>query len=360
MAYLRQTGWAPVADGADEKWRVFTRSIDAGPVRLEVPLLSEATNYDRAVEELLHNLELLERRAMSAILVDISGSSQDRVRIGVRGPTTAGGRVDVATGARIYNAARDLVLAAACSTIEARAVYGRRKPEAAMEYLRTASFGQSEVGSYVLTVETSIPPRLLGASDAADPDPPFERRVTLVFAEAVAAARAALAEAAATASIEPFRRHVEHGVSANLCEALSGLSVPGHSLALSFALAPVRPAPQPATRTIEFGADAGDLLHEAAKRLRAESPWADAEIEGPILKLESADPTQGGDVLIVAEIEGRMRRVRVHRDQASYQTALAAHGGQRIVRCRGELVREGIALVLRNATDFSFVADDNT
>ena len=55
------------------------------------------------------------------------------------------------------------MLAAACAAIEPRAVYAARKPERAMAYLRQIRLGPTEAGSFVVTVESPVAPRLLQA-----------------------------------------------------------------------------------------------------------------------------------------------------------------------------------------------------
>ena len=50
--------------------------------------------------------------------------------------------------------ARDLVLAAACAAITKRAYFATRKPTKATDYLSRVRMGQTERGSYVLTIRS--------------------------------------------------------------------------------------------------------------------------------------------------------------------------------------------------------------
>jgi hypothetical protein len=58
--------------------------------------------------------------------------------------------------------------------IDPRPVFPKRKPEDAMDLLDRARFGQTEVGSFVLTLECTIAPRLQQPllADEGDEDAP--------------------------------------------------------------------------------------------------------------------------------------------------------------------------------------------
>lgn len=359
MGYMRQEGWRLVRAG--DIWCVFAREIQGEEVELDVPQRSTAGDYPRAVRELLANLEIVERRPAAQILRDILSTTVDLVRLGLKGQATEDGRASIEADVRIREAARELVLSAACASITPKPVYGKRKPEQAMKHLELARFGTSEVGSYVVTIETPIPPKLQATLQPdEDPEPPYERRVGLVMARAVAAAHSAAQESAASGSLDPFTRRVQDGVSANLCDALATLleSASAQTLSVRFSFASVRPTHEPVPRHTEISADARPILRSVATELRARSPWTDFEVEGPVQMLDSSDPSQGGVAVVLAKIDGRHRKVSVRLDPSDYQEAIRAHGERRLVRCAGELVHQGRNFELRNARDFTRIAED--
>lgn len=245
MAYLRAQGWQQVR--TDSKWSVFARNIQGESVEFEVPLLEEAPDYPRRITELLWNLERAESRPAWRILRDMRACTLDILRIAVQGASaTEDGRISMESGARLFVQARELLLAADCAALERRAVQARRKPEQAMEYLRQVRLGPTEASSFVITVESSIAPKLQEVPALVeDPHPPYERLVMRTLAQALSGARMALSDTAASGSLEPFLQRVSVGVSANPCEAVAGLLVEGEAqlLTFDFQFAPARPAP---------------------------------------------------------------------------------------------------------------------
>lgn len=294
------------------------------------------------------------------VLRDVRSSSLDVVRLAIEGSSTRDGRIPVEAGRRVYEAARDLLLAAACSVIDPRPVFAQRKPDEAMSLLGRARFGQTEVGSFVLTMECSIAPRLQQTllaeqeADSDDAEAPFERKTCLQLARALQAAEGATRESAASGMLEPFRQRAKDGVSANLCEALAEIleATSAETLRAGFSFAPARPLRAAAPRIIAFSSDTAAILREGATRLRAEASYPATEIVGTVVKLDSHDAAAGGEAVLRVDFEGRIRQVKVKLDAAAYQVAIAAHSDRSLVRCTGDLAREGRSWVLRNARDF--------
>lgn len=358
-AYLRQQGW--VLEKATAEWAEYTREVHGERVILEVPLKAAARDYSRVFAMLLDDLSRLEARTPSAVLRDIKAAAADIVRLAIGSSLTRDGRIPVDAGQRVYGAARDLLLAAACSVIDPRPVFANRKPDEAMRLLERARFGQTEVGSFVLTMECAIAPRLqqtfLGVDDG--PDEPFERRTCIKLAQALQGADAATRESSASGTLDPFKSRAQLGVSANLCEAVAEVieATSADVLDASFSFAARRPLAASVPRQVVFSSDTAPILREAAARLRDETTYPETEVTGPVVKLDSTDPDRGGEVVLKAFIDGRYRSIWLALPSEPYQRAITAHGERLLVRCTGELAREGRSWVLRNARDFHALAD---
>lgn len=363
-AYLLQQGWT--LESASASWAVYLKrfdGFDGQPVKLEVPQQAAAPDYGRAFGHLIDDLARLEQRAPSSLLRDISASSVDVVRLAIEGSSTRDGRIPVEAGRRVYEAARDLLLAAACSVIDPRPVFVKRKPEDAMSLLGRARFGLAEVGSFVLTMECSIPPRLRHAAegDDGDPDAPLERKACVRLARALQAAEWATRQSGASGKIDPFRERTRDGVSANLCDGIAEIldATSADTLRAAFSFAPRRPLLAEVPRAIAFSSDTSGILREAAKRMREDASYPATEVFGTVVKLDSPNSAIGGEVVLRVEVpDGRLRRVRVVLDATPYQVAIEAHGARTLVRCVGDLAREGGSWVLRNPRDFAAAEQD--
>lgn len=345
--YLRSAGWAPIDAG--EAWARWKLDIDGRELVLTMPLRGHAPDYPRRFRELVDDLRRLEQRPAEQIVRDIRSSGSDVIRLRLRG-SSEHGRISVEQGARAFQRTRDLLLAAACAAVEKRPIYARRKPARALEYIQRTKFGPTEAGSFVLTIESSVPPQLVAPPGVQESEPePFERSVCLVLAEAASAARRIVDQLSVTGSYETAVSGVAHGVSSNLCEALAGLlddAGTSQSLELSFRWAAARPAPD-APRSVVFENDAARFLSVMGQTLREQSEIPDFELIGPVHKLASSAPDQGGEVVVVSMAEPLQgRKVRVALAGSAYLHAARAHADGLWISCEGELVRQGSAIVL--------------
>ncbi|HNH49764.1 MAG TPA: hypothetical protein PKY30_22160, partial [Myxococcota bacterium] len=221
-AWLRQAGWE--FRESTEMWAIFEADRLGDRVTIEVPQRSSAPDYPRVLGVLLRDLAVLEQRSEGSLLKDIHTATVDVVRLALEGQATRDGRIPVEAGRRVYGAARDLLLAAACSVVDPRAAYATRRSERALAVVDQARFGQTERGSFVITLETSVPPRLdAGLFDDGDPDAPLDRKTTIRLARAIAAAEVATRGSAASGTLAPYQERMREGVSANLCDALAEL-----------------------------------------------------------------------------------------------------------------------------------------
>ncbi len=222
-AYLRAKGWDPIP--ATPGMSIWQRRLGDEEFELVVPLESSVRDYALRMGEVLRTLAAVENRSQTDIYADLLTTFADVVRIRIDDPEAKDGTLSIEGHAQIAQKVRDLLLAAACSAIEHRAVWHTRKPAQALDRVRRLRIGQSERGSYVITVISAVSPALQMPS----PDRlfeaalPFERQVIQTLATTLAKLDTATEQAALSGQFESFELAVRDGVSANLCDAVAGL-----------------------------------------------------------------------------------------------------------------------------------------
>ena len=362
-AYLRSHGWRQTQriGGKGSVW--ITPSPSGEEFEILLPQDRHLRDYVPRMAEVLQILEVAEARSQPEILRDVVFSASDVIRVRLENGVVEGGSIPLEYGVRLIEETREIMLASACAALRPRAMYQSRKPARAMTYMSGLRMGQTEQGSFVLTVRSNVPPRLSSSRIAnlfpempeAAPSEPFERQVTLTFANALAAARDAVTQAGATGDLSPFIDAVDSGVSANLCAALAGLGMdtPTQDVTLDINWSPTRAVPEKTLSRFLFASDAFPILREAARLLREDIPQEDFELYGVVLAVRREDGAPTGRVTIRGYVEGSLRQVRVDMNEADYETAIEAHRKGLPVQCEGELLREGRTYLLRNPRNFT-------
>jgi hypothetical protein len=356
--YLRTRGWSEVRR-EQHRYSLWNRQDDRGIFEALLPLEHQFRDYKVRIAEMLSTLEIVERRSKIEILRDMMTTSSDVIRIRTEHDSKENS-IPLESGVALVKNARDLLLAAACSTVALRTYFPTRKPDEALKYLSNLRMGQTERGSFVITLLSPVTPDLkaLEYSDSTDP---FERRVTKTLMRALAALRDAAEQSAATGSIEPFETAISFGVSVNLCDALANLQeeTRADKLDIGISWAPVRAVHESTIQNrVTITKDAVPVMREASRFFKSVAAQEGVSLRGFITELHR-EPQGEGSVLIAGIVEGLLRNVRVTLPSSDYDRAILAHRDMIPVRCEGDLIREGRGYKLRNPRGFAIEAGDD-
>ncbi|AFK56872.1 hypothetical protein [Tistrella mobilis] len=339
-AYVRSEGWSRAAayglhgDVYTAPGRpdiILPRSEHladyAGHMTRLIRIFSEMTGYD----------DLTTYR-------ELSEADRDVIRIRSVG-LSEDGTLPLDRGVRMIEKARDLVLAAACATRSPQALYRAGANREAADYIKRVKLGQTEHGSYVLTLLAPVPPRLTPPQPLLDEtwdtpeEEPVERQVTQRLMAALIASRSAV-ERSTRGDAEAFEQAIGDGVSANLCEALAGLIDQSERLDIRLTWARTRPVPE-IHRDVSFSKTDAGVLSEAARIFRLRAPVPDVTLHATVHQLKRDQDDIDGVVTLKAVIEDALRSVTVVLDPANYRLAVRAHENQTPIVVTGDLERSG-------------------
>jgi len=265
-------------------------------------------------------------------------------------------------GVSVIQHARNLLLAAACSTVEPRPLHPTRKPARATEYLHGVRLGQTERGSFVATLLSPVSPLLVPPDEGLLPVPvevpdPFERRTVLTLMTGLRVTHSLATKASSdVGDLRDFEGAVAQGVSSNLCDALAGIGDEGErTFVVRASWSLTRPAlPHP---PITFDDDVLPVIGEAGRVLRETSPRPDATIVGQIVKLEQEAEDDPGRATISGVVDGDVRRATMRLAASDRALAVSAFEDRDTVSVTGELRREGRGYVLADVRDVRVVDD---
>lgn len=349
--YLLAHGWEP-----RRRTPMFSTwaspAANGGPAHLFLPLSREPRDYADRLEEFVMRLAAVERRDVEVVATNLRYAGADLVRIRLASPRVGSGELPIDDGRQLFGGARDLLLAAACAAVVKRPNYGSRAPRQATEYLDSVRLGQTEPGSYVVTVISDVAApqqESLIPDEAAHIDIPFERRVITRLAEALSAAQAAATQVLTdAAALSVFDEAVEEGVSANLCAAIATMSTehPAANVEVNIEWASSRPPTTEAPSAIAFAAGAVPVMREAVTYLRQLGPFDDETIEGFVSRLTRGNEEEIGTIVIDGLARGENRNVRVELPDEQYHLAVDAHRDRHPVRITGSLYKRGRSWVL--------------
>lgn len=335
-AYARAFGWIKAERYGDHSDVYASAELP----EIILPRHQRLADYASVVSQLI---EVFAKAADTDQLVlyrDLVTADRDVLR--VRAPDSEAGSVSVSDGVTLMHGARDMLLSAACSLSNPQPLYRTGANKEASEYLKQVRMGQTEHGSFVITLLSPVvpPPMQLGlVADWQYDDDPIERRITRRLVSALAAVREAT-EVTVAGDADAFSGAIEHGVSANLCEALVSVMEPFREIDVAVTWARTRPAPQ-ARDVVRFAGSDAPILREAARTFRSREPQPDIILVGFVRMLKRGEAERDGTVTLLTSIDGKNQSVTTVLKQSDYERAVLAHKERASVVVKGDLERVG-------------------
>jgi hypothetical protein len=356
-AFARGEGWSRTeAYGAHADVYVGT-----GHPEIILPRTDRLGDYASVVSRLVEEFAKATDRDELATYRDLIGADRDVVRVrSFSGEDD--GSVQVDAGVEIVAQARDMLLAAACAARNPQPFFRAGSNKEATDYMRRVKLGQTEHGSFVVTLLAPVPPLLQPAQLPLDQgwakieDEPMDRMVTRRLVEALEASRMA-AERALSGQPLAFDEAVGSGVSANLCEAVAGLIDQSQGLEIGVTWAKTRPTPE-AHRRIAFSKSDSEIFREAARTFRLRQPKENETLFGTVHKLKRDYVETEGEITLKAMVDGKPQSVSAKLDKAAYSVAIQANEAQRPVIMTGDLKRVGQRWRMENPTVREIPADE--
>ena len=323
-----------------------------------IPRNQEPRDYAGVVSTLIETFANVAGQDEMTVYRDLVTADRDVIRFCAI-DLDHSGSLPVAAGADLVCGARDMVLAAACSLKNPRPLYRSGANREANAYLEGVRLGQTDQGSFVITILSPVvsPPiqtSLLPEFDTRED--PIERRVTTRLAEALSATRRATDDTNA-GSPDAFLTAVHEGVSANLCDALATLTDTLSRLEISVVWARTYPKHEGRYFT-RFVSHDSPILREASRAFRSREPQPEITLFGLVHVLARGEMELDGTVSLRTSIEGNNQSVRAILPQSDYDRAIQAHRLRAPVVMQGDLERTGQRWRLLNASIKDVIMND--
>ena len=323
-AYARAAGWS-----AQERYGEHSDVYVAeGLPDIIIPRTDRLGDYASTVAEMIDVFAQVADQDELTIYRSLVTADRDVVR--VRVGESDDGSVSLDAGANLIGGAQDMLASAARSLRDRRSVYHGRMDREAEDLLKRVRLGQTDQGSFVVTLLTPVVSRQVPmlVPDPEDRNAPIERRMTRRLVEALRAARE-MVERTNAGDEGTFDESVACGVSANLCEALVRIIQPFPTLDVGVSWARTRSTAGP-DALVRFGHADAPLLKEAARSLREHAPQPDVRLTGFVRLLKRDQADIDGTIGLAANVDGRQQSVVATLYREDYERAVQAHhAGQR-------------------------------
>ena len=360
IGYLHANGWK-----LDSERKRLSQTWTKSEHEILVPLNNKIDGFSELVKQSLNTLESVTDQDQPQLLSDIREGTVDKARLRIDDDDVADGTIDVASGSAVVTAARYLVWSAASSAADPRPHYPRRRPREASDYLKRVRLGQTEIGSFTVSVLCPVPPSplqddALHSISPTETTDPFERRVTSTLMRGLETSANLATNFTSLNSLDDLGILAYKGLSANLCDALlrtrDAVSVSGR-LDINMSWSWRRPAKNTSPSNVIFKDEDFEVLEEVSRILKEFAPREEFELVGTIVKLERGEDDFYGRIVVRTFFDGGPKLVSLRLDEKVYAKAVQAHDERSLVLCFGDLIRDGNRYELLTPRLFRVITD---
>lgn len=333
----------------------FSKKIGAREIDVFIPTSPTIRDFKRRINDLVETLSAQSKVSRDRILRDLVNSGYDIVRIAANEgehEATLGfdAAIDLLQGG--YALIDSCAVVAASTTLIA-AIRGRRT-DAVRNYLDKIRVGQTEVGSFVLT--------LLMPSDFDSVEVPNLENIAGTFGSrvvdrlSVALSTADLATKAIGDSSHGF---AQGGLTANFSGAMHRMLASAGDIIITLDNSLISTKPKRAKR-FKFRSESADRFKEIEQYLKPVELKGRHTLAGEILNIKEPKGKKSGFFVMACDVDGEDRSVRVkyNRSQRVFLMNAMNNKGVSLLSVSGNLVSKNGKLNLEDPNEFQVAGID--
>ncbi len=332
LRYLKGTGWRVLAAHRSDI-RILQRDGTAGLEQITLPFDAKLNDYAEAMLRAAQTVAYTAVQPLREVLLSLLNPSADVLKIRVEHEGTTPGNIFLDDAIAAYDSAKRLLTSTAMDVVSPTLVkYHRGRPDkSTADFLANCQFGQTEIGSYVITVvcpfmevNDSGIQQLSLFSEEEQCAASLTRRVTKRIMDNLTIIKESIDE-----DNTAFLSN-EAKICANFYEALMGLNLqkPGGLLEITASWSPLVKENESVSQRVTLTRDYAPPIENAIATLKAKTGET-MVIVGRIKKLSSAPDVKkrkdGNATVVYIGENNRSKSINVLMSTMDYENALEAH-----------------------------------
>lgn len=348
IKYISGTGWREVAV-KKPYIRVFQTGKDEDMVQVTVPLSREFRDYEYVVFDAVNKIAVIENKTVEDVVLYLLNPNTDILKIRLDRKSVEPGNILLDDAVNLFNNAKKMISAAAMDEIHPARFHIGRPDENVTRFLNDCRFGQTEIGSYIISVICPFADikedygyrQLSFFTDEELCANSLTRKVTNRIIRNILQIRNKIDAGREEDLINDAGEGLESTISTNFLDALTGMGLDEEETAVDFMVdwSPLVKNPEYQKTAVRLTSDYCEPIKEVSRKLHDEARQSRPVI-GRIESLQSLPDaekrTEGTVKIVYIDENNRKKTVRVTLEKDDYNKAIRAHEMGNTVRVTGE------------------------
>lgn len=348
--YLKSTGWIEIKR-KNPYIKPFQLKNSLGFFQITLPVDKSLSDYKYAMYSSVETLAKAEGKPIEKVLLYLLNPNTDIVKIRYDSYNVEPGNIMLDDAIKLFDNAKRLIAATALDVLQPKKYHIGRSEEAVQKFISSCKFGQTEIGSYIVSVVCPFAEinndeeyqQLSLFSEEEQCANSFTRKVTTKFFENVETIKAKIDSGSFMDLVTHFD---EYKISANFLEALNGINGNSGDDKVEFYAewSPVVRQRIHFSSSVVFTREYNLPIKSTINALK-ETCEKREEIVGRVSRLMSEpipEKRQGGQATIsYISLNNRSQSVTAELGNSDYDKAISAHQLGKYVRIVGTIVKHG-------------------
>lgn len=342
--YLTETNWElyPIKR---KDIKIFQYKKEGFFEQVTIPLDKILRDYKNAMYDAICKIAYVEKKSVEQLMLYLLNPNTDILKIRLDKKEVESGNIMLDDAIQLFDNAKKLIAATALDVINPKKVHYGRIDEPVQKFLSQCRFGQTEIGSYVVSVacpfaelsETEGYKQLSIFSNEEQCANSLTRKVTNRLMTNIATIKQEIDDG----NLESLANY-DNPISSNFYEALNGLGVNTEDTTVEFMAewAPTVQSNRCKYNKVSVTNDYCEPIKTIISKIK-ECTNEGTEIVGKIKELKAApviDNREYGTIVVVyVGDNARAKSVTVKLDREDYDQAVAAHQHGKAVKVVGDL-----------------------
>jgi hypothetical protein len=347
--YLRDKGWKSLENlPGNRNFYCFQKPYKDDFLQIDVPMRSDLIDFNECMLQACEQISQEEQRGIEGVVFDLLNPMADILRFHAQSDNIKNGTLPIEDALQFFENSKKLVLASAGDLILPRTYRLRKYPESANALVDQCRFGQTEIGSYVVTLVCPLVQEEQGKMvqmslfDELD-ETAFclTRKTVNKLLTSLALVKETIDQGKSLDTLIDSKS--SNFVSVNFLESLSnmGLENPGSLIQTSVKWAPTVTQNRVEQSNVAIGNEYFEVIHSKVQAYKNKVDSVLFDQVGKISKTwaepDLAQRKEGTIQLIYLTKEGQARSISIVLSPENYDTALEAHKLGKTVRVTGTM-----------------------
>ena len=342
--YLELNGWKQIPFKREDV-KVFQTFKDDNLIQANVPTSKELFDYKEAMYDVVKVIAGFEEKSEEQVMLYLLNPNTDIIKIRFINKEVENGNILFDDAINLFDNAKKLIAATVADVINPQKIHYGRADKSVQTFLNQCRFGQTEIGSYVVSVvcpfaELSADKecqQLSIFSDEENCENSLTRRVTSRLINNIATVK----EKIETGDLDSLASE-DNEISSNFLEALSNLNLGSDNSSVIFTpeWSPMAKKNRSTYKSVAITNDYYQPITATVQKIK-ERTSKQTEIIGRIKQLKAApsvDNRDSGEIIVIYLNENnKAKSVKAFLSKEDYEKAVEAHQYGKMVKIIGTL-----------------------